>query len=99
MLKVKTFDPNRTFGAEFGDPHFFLPGAHNIYVDYIINKKLVDIHIQEALFSIFVIFLFDGPTLGHVFGHVGTCHVVTHKMKMKVLGTLICLGTKILKIG
>ena len=38
MLKVKASDPNRTFGAEFGGPHFFL---------------------------------FDGPTLGHVFGHVG----------------------------
>ena len=22
-----------------------------------------------------VLVLFDGPTLGHVFGHVGTCHV------------------------
>ena len=45
MLKVKTFDPNQTFGAEFGDPPFFHLGAHNIYVDYIFKKKLVDIHI------------------------------------------------------
>ena len=89
---VKIFEWN-------GPHHFLLPGAHNVYVDYIINKKLVDIHFQEDLFSIFVIFLFDGSTLGHVFGHVGTCLVVTHQMKMKALGTLICLGTKILKIG
>ena len=46
-----------------------------------------------------MIFLFDGQALGHVFGHVGTCHVVTHKIKMKALGKLICLGIKILKIG
>ena len=45
MLKVKASDPNRTFGAEFGDLHFFHPEAHNIYVDYIFKKKLVDIHI------------------------------------------------------
>ena len=45
MLKVKASDPNRTVGTEFGDPHFFNPEAHNIYVDYIFKKKLVDIHI------------------------------------------------------
>ena len=45
MLKVKTFDPNRMFGADFGDPHFFHLGANNFYVDYIFKKKLVDIHI------------------------------------------------------
>ena len=50
MLKIKASDPNQTFGTEFGDcqsndPHFFHPEAHNIYVDYIFKKKLVDIHI------------------------------------------------------
>ena len=45
MLKVKASDPNPTFGTEFGDPHFFHPEAHNIYVDYVFKKKLVDIHI------------------------------------------------------
>ena len=53
----------------------------------------------SAVFLTFVIFIFHGPTLGHVFGQVGTCHVVDHKMKKKGLGKLICLGTKILKIG
>ena len=38
---------------------------------WLISKSLR----SEALFSIFVIFPLDGPTLGHVFGHVGTCHV------------------------
>ena len=44
-LKVKASDPNRTFGTEFGGPHFFHPEAYNIYVEYILNKKSVDIHI------------------------------------------------------
>ena len=45
MLKVKASDPNRTFGTEFDCTHFFHPEAYNIYVDYILKKKLVDIHI------------------------------------------------------
>ena len=45
MLKAKTFDPNRTVGAEFGDPNFFHPEAQNIYVDYKFKKKLVDNYI------------------------------------------------------
>ena len=49
----------------------------------------------SAVFSTIVIFIFHGPTLGHV----GTCHVVDHQMKKKGLGKLMGLGTKILKIG
>ena len=43
MLKVKTFDPNGTFGAEFGDPHFFLPGAHNIHESKFGQKLMTKI--------------------------------------------------------
>ena len=50
-------------------------------------------------FPAFFTYIFHGPTLGHVSGHLGTCHVADHKMKKKGLGKLICLGTKILKIG
>ena len=52
----------------------------------------------SAVFLTFVIFIFHGPTLGHVFGHVGMCHVVDDKMKKKSLGKLIYLGTKNLKL-
>ena len=45
MLKVKASDPNRTFGTEFSGINFFHQEAHNIYVDYMLQKKLVDIHI------------------------------------------------------
>ena len=47
MLKVKASDPNQMFGIEFGDPHFFLLEAQNIYKDYIFKKKLVDIHMRR----------------------------------------------------
>ena len=53
----------------------------------------------SAVFSTIVIFIFHGPTLGHVSRHVGTCHMVDHQMKKKGLGKLMGLGTKILKIG
>ena len=53
--------------------------------------------LTSAVFSTFVVD-FYGSTLGHVFGHVGMCQVVDHKMKKKGLGKLICLGTRILKI-
>ena len=53
----------------------------------------------SRIFFNFCDFYFHGPTLGHVSGHVGTCHVDVQKMKKKGLGKLICLGTKILKIG
>ena len=46
-----------------------------------------------------MIFVFHGAPLGHVSGHMGTCHMDVQEMKKKGLGKLICLGTKILKIG
>ena len=56
MLKVKTFDPNQTFGAEFGDPHLFHSGAHNIYVDYIFKKKFAELRIKNLFFQFFQFF-------------------------------------------
>ena len=62
------------------------------------EKNVVEWALEVGFVSTFVIF-FHGPTLGHVSDHVGTYHMVDHQMKKKGLGKLICLGTKILKIG
>ena len=64
-----------------------------------ISKKTAGMNPGSSFFSFFVIFVFHGAPLGHVSGHVGTCHVEVQKMKKKGLGKLICLGTKIFKIG
>ena len=45
-----------------------------------------------------MIFVFHGATLGHVSGHVGTCHVDVQQIIIEGLEKLICLGTKIFKI-
>ena len=65
----------------------------------IFQKKRLEWTLEVVFFSFFVIFVFHGAPLGHVSGHVGTCHVEVQKMKKKGLGKLICLDTKILKIG
>ncbi len=54
--------------------------------------------LESSFFLTFVIFIFHGPSLGHVSGHVGMCHVVVQQVNLE-LGKLICLSTKILKIG
>ena len=64
----------------------------------IFPKKQVEWTLEVGFFLTFDIFVFDGATLGHVSGHVGTCHVDVQQMKKKGLGKLICLGTKIFKI-
>ena len=53
----------------------------------------------SRFFLTFLTFVFHGAPLGHISGHVGTCHMDVQEMKKKGLGKLICLGTKILKIG
>ena len=65
----------------------------------IFPKKQVEWTLEVGFFLTFDIFVFHGATLGHVSGHVGTCHVDVQQMKKKGLGKLMCLGTKILKIG
>ncbi len=53
----------------------------------------------SRFFLTFGIFVFHLAPLGHVSGHVATCHVDVQEMKKKGLGKLMCLGTRILKIG
>ena len=65
----------------------------------IFPKKQLEWTLEVGFFLTFVIFVFHGPPLGHVSGHVGTCRVDVQDMKKQGLGKLICLGTKILKIG
>ena len=50
-------------------------------------------------FHTLVIFIFHGLSLGHVSGHVGTCHVDVQQIRIEGLGKLLCLGTKIFKNG
>ena len=85
--------------SEFGGHHFFGPDDKIFYVDQVFYLKFANLNLESSFFSTFVIFIFHGPTLGHVSGHVDTCHVVVQQMKMKGFGKLICLGTKILTIG
>ena len=49
------------------------------------SKKPAGMGPGSRFFKTFVIFIFDGPTLGHISGHVDTCHVVVKQMKMKVI--------------
>ena len=65
----------------------------------IFPKKQLEWTLEVGFFLIFVIFVFHGATLVHVSGHVGTCQLDVQQMKKKGLGKLICLGTRILKIG
>ncbi len=41
----------------------------------ILKNKQLEWALEEGFFLSFVFFVFHGPTLGHVSGHVGTCHV------------------------
>ena len=41
----------------------------------ILLKKQLEWALEVGFFKSFVIFVFHGPTLGHVSGHVGMCHV------------------------
>ena len=65
----------------------------------IFLKNQLEWALEVGFFSTFVIFIFHGQALGHVSGHVGTCHVDVQQIRIKGLEKLICLGTKILKIG
>ena len=52
----------------------------------IFPKKQVEWTLEVGFFLTFDIFVFHGATLGHVSGHVGTCHVDVQQMKKKGLG-------------
>ena len=65
----------------------------------IFPKKQLEWTLEVGFFLTFVIFVFHGALLGHVSGHVGTCHVDVQQIRIEGLGKLICLGTKIFKIG
>ena len=54
---------------------------------------------RTLFFFKFCDFYFHGPTLGHVSGHVGTCQMDVQQIRIEGLGKLMCLGTKIFKIG
>ena len=53
----------------------------------------------SAAFSTIVIFIFHGPTLGHVSRHVGTGHMVDHQMKKKGLGKLIITAAQCVRLS
>ena len=59
----------------------------------IFAKKVLEWNLEVGFFSIFGIFVFHGPTLGHVSGHVGTCHMDFQQIRIEGLGKLICSGT------
>ena len=52
----------------------------------IFPKKQLEWTLEVGFFLTFVIFVFHGAPLGHVSGHVGTCHVDVQQMKKKGLG-------------
>ena len=68
----------------------FGPDDEILYVDHVFYLKFANLNLESFFFSTFVIFIFHGPTLGHISGHVGTCHMVVQQMKIKGLGKLIC---------
>ena len=70
---------------EFGGHHFFGPEDQIFYVDQESYLKFAHMNLERSFFSTFVIFIFHGPTLGHVFGHVATCHVGVMHIKLKLL--------------
>ena len=49
----------------------------------IFPKKQLEWTLEVGFFLTFVIFVFHGATLGHVSGHMGTCHVDVQQMKKK----------------
>ena len=91
--------PIFSLSPEFGGHHFFGPEDQKFYVDQEFYLKFAHMNLESSFFSTFVFFIFHFSSLGHVSGHLGTCHVDVQQIRIEVLGKLIGLGTKILKIG
>ena len=83
--EVQPLRPICSMTPMFGGQFFFGPGAEVFYVDWDSYPKFANLHLESQFFLTFAFFNFYGPTLGHVFGHVATCHVGVLHIKWKLL--------------